>query len=196
MTPNGPTDLTKRSWRAYIAAERAGVSAAVRVDEAHRLAAIVARWRLFTICAYVPTGHEPGTGVLLEVLQASAKQVLLPVVPPARGPLDWARYDDEVGLKPGRIPTVLEPTGPRLGPEAIASAELVLVPAMAVDLYGTRLGRGGGYYDRSLVLAGAAQRIAVIRDTELVAKLPAEPHDVPLTGAVTPSCGLIALPAH
>jgi len=70
----------------------------------------------------------------------------------------------------------------------------VLVPALAVDRRGVRLGRGGGFYDRSLPLcAPGARLVAVVRDEEVVDELPAEPHDVPMTHALTPGAGLIAL---
>ena len=71
---------------------------------------------------------------------------------------------------------------------------MILVPALAVDRAGVRLGRGAGFYDRSLPLADAAARlIAVVRDDELVARLPAEPHDVRMTHALTPHNGLVTL---
>jgi 5-formyltetrahydrofolate cyclo-ligase len=70
----------------------------------------------------------------------------------------------------------------------------VLVPALAVDRRGARLGRGAGFYDRTLRLAGpAAALIAVVRDEEFVDRLPADPHDVPMTHAVTPDRGVVEL---
>ena len=57
-----------------------------------------------------------------------------------------------------------------------------------------RLGRGRGFYDRSLGDRDPQARlIAVVRDAELVDELPSEPYDVPMTHAVTPRRGLIAL---
>ncbi len=76
----------------------------------------------------------------------------------------------------------------------MASASLVLVPALAVDRAGVRLGRGAGFYDRSLAMADPAARlVAVVRDDELVDSLPGEDHDVPMTHALTPGRGLVAL---
>jgi 5-formyltetrahydrofolate cyclo-ligase len=81
-----------------------------------------------------------------------------------------------------------------LGVDAISSAELILVPALAVDRSGGRLGRGAGFYDRTLILAApSAARIALVRDSELVDELPTEAHDVRMTGAVTPSGGFVDL---
>ena len=103
--------------------------------------------------------------------------------------LDWARYDGL--LVPGRR-GVLEPAGPRLGVAAIASCDLVLVPALAVDRAGDRLGTGGGSYDRALARA-TGTTVALLRDEELVEALPHEPHDVPVRAVATPGDGLVML---
>jgi 5-formyltetrahydrofolate cyclo-ligase len=87
-----------------------------------------------------------------------------------------------------------EPDAPWLPPEAIAAAAIVVVPALAVDHRGARLGRGAGFYDRSLALADrAAWLVAIVRDDELVDRLPHEDHDVPMTHALTPARGLVPL---
>ena len=73
-------------------------------------------------------------------------------------------------------------------------ATVVFVPALAVDRTGARLGRGAGFYDRTLPLARPAARlVAVVRDDELVDEIPAETHDVPMTHALTPGRGLVEL---
>jgi 5-formyltetrahydrofolate cyclo-ligase len=83
---------------------------------------------------------------------------------------------------------------PWLGVDAIAAASVVLVPALAVDVSGVRLGRGAGFYDRSLSYAAPTARlIAVVRDDELVDWLPDAEHDVPMTHALTPGRGLVTL---
>ncbi len=83
---------------------------------------------------------------------------------------------------------------PGYPPAAVADAAVVFVPALAVDRAGVRLGRGAGFYDRTLPLAGPAARlVAVVRDDELVDEIPAEPHDVPMTHALTPGRGLVEL---
>jgi 5-formyltetrahydrofolate cyclo-ligase len=76
----------------------------------------------------------------------------------------------------------------------LAEASVLLIPALAVDRAGVRLGRGRGFYDRTLVHRDPRTRlIAVIRDEELLDELPCEPHDVPMTHALTPQRGLIEL---
>ena len=149
-----------------------------------------------TVCAYVPIGSEPGSAELLDSLLRRDALVLLPVarrdgagVPV---PLQWGEY------RPGalvRAPFGLqEPAEPWLPADTIAAAAVVLVPALAVDHAGARLGRGAGFYDRSLPLAAPTARlVAVVRDDELVDRLPAEPHDVRMTHALTPNGGLVAV---
>ncbi|BCO34631.1 hypothetical protein MHEC_10640 [Mycobacterium heckeshornense] len=91
---------------------------------------------------------------------------------------------------------LLEPAAPWLPASALTEADLVLVPALAVDRRGVRLGRGRGFYDRSLVSCGPRARlVAVVRDQELVDELPCEPHDVAMTHALTPG-GRGGCPAH
>ncbi|TDB95060.1 5-formyltetrahydrofolate cyclo-ligase, partial [Micromonospora fluostatini] len=87
-----------------------------------------------------------------------------------------------------------EPAGPRLGVTAIAGADLVVVPALAVDRRGLRLGRGGGSYDRALARVPATvPTVALLHDGELVGSLPAQPHDRPVRAVVTPASGVIEL---
>ena len=81
-----------------------------------------------------------------------------------------------------------------LGVVCALVGSLVIVPALAVDRRGVRLGRGRGFYDRSLDGRNPKTRlIAMVRDVEFVDELPADPHDVPMTHALTPRRGLVAL---
>jgi 5-formyltetrahydrofolate cyclo-ligase len=138
------------------------------------------------VCCYLPVGTEPGSVAMVDAIGA---RVLLPIVT-GPAPLDWAEYRGEASLVPGPY-GLREPSGTRLGPEAIAQADVVLVPALAVDRRGVRLGRGGGHYDRSLPKARTdAALIAVVRDDELAEWLPDEPHDVRMTATLTPRLGI------
>lgn len=113
---------------------------------------------------------------------------LLPVMLPDND-LDWAVHGGE--LAPG-LRGVLEPVGPRLGVEAVATCDVVLVPALAVDRAGYRLGKGGGSYDRALARA-TGLTVALLHDGELVEVLPHEPHDVPVRAVATLTGGLVRL---
>jgi len=161
--------------------ERAAAAAAVATALLRGLAG--AR----TFAAFVPDEIEPGHGRLPAVYTQLGARVLLPVVPPDGRELAWAV--DTGRLAPGRF-GLQEPVGPRLGATAIGTADVVVVPALAVDRSGVRLGRGGGYYDRALVhVRPGARLVAVVFDDEFVDELPAEPHDRRVTAVVTPSGG-------
>jgi 5-formyltetrahydrofolate cyclo-ligase len=195
--PPDPSD--KPGWRARLLSARRSVPASLRATEAVSIAAgavLAAEGAAGPVCCYVPVGAEPGSLLLLDALRAAGHRVLVPVVDPDVGPsaLDWAPYQGPACLVDGPL-RLRQPAGPRLGSSIIATAGLVLVPALAVDRHGVRLGRGGGWYDRTLPLAGrAAMLLAVVRDDELVARLPAEPHDVLMNGVLTPSGGPKTLP--
>jgi 5-formyltetrahydrofolate cyclo-ligase len=150
-----------------------------------------------TVCAYVPVGTEPGSIEMLNVLLHRAGRVLLPVARTTADdtplPLWWGEY------RPGALTRgrwgLLEPPEPWLPESALAEAELVFVPALVVDRRGVRLGRGAGFYDRSLSDRDPQARlIATVRDAEFVDELPSEPHDVRMTHALTPERGVITLP--
>jgi len=136
-----------------------------------------------TVAAYASTAGEPGTEPLRAVLRRRGIRVLLPVLL-LDDDLDWAV--DEGSLAPGRRAAVLEPTGPRLGPDAVAQAAVVVVPAAAVALDGTRLGHGGGSYDRALPRTTGLV-VALVHDDELVDELPRDSHDRSVHVAITPS---------
>ncbi|USX49426.1 5-formyltetrahydrofolate cyclo-ligase [Lentzea sp. HUAS12] len=175
----------KATLRSRLLAARRALSPEVRALEAAALAAHVAALDLSpdqTVCAFLPVGSEPGDASWLDGLRC---RVLLPVVTGA-SPLDWAEHTGEVAPAGFRL---LEPTGPRLGASAIAGASLVLVPALAVSVTGVRIGKGQGHYDRSLPLV-KAPLVGVVRDCEVLAEVPGEPHDVRMNGVLTPSIGL------
>lgn len=149
-----------------------------------------------TIAAHVPVDAEPGATSLTpdRLLDALAEvggmppvRLLLPACPP--GPpaaLQWAEYARgpwRGSLEPGKY-GLPEPAGPRLGPTAIADAGIVLVPGVAADRTGMRMGRGAGYYDRSL--AHATGRVAVIlHPNEVVGAVPHDAHDLPVDAVIT-----------
>lgn len=149
--------------------------------------------RARTVAAYVSVGSEPGTRALLDALHARGVRVLLPALM-ADNDLDWGAYDGQGSLvriqHRGKM-ALLEPAGERLGPDAVLSADAVLLPGLAVDARGMRLGRGGGSYDRVLARlerAGADPALVVLLyDSEVVDRVPEEPHDRPVHAVITPS---------
>jgi len=192
------TTATKAGLRSALLVARQAVPRDVHRSEAKqlcgRLGDLVVGFQ--TVCAYLPVGAEPGSPEMVDRLHELCATVLLPVTRTGADDehlaLWWARYipGDLISARFG----LREPARGWLKPSTVARAGVVLVPALAVDHTGVRLGRGGGFYDRSLALCAPGTRlVAVVRDEEVVESLPAEPHDVPMTHALTPGNGLIAL---
>jgi 5-formyltetrahydrofolate cyclo-ligase len=140
------------------------------------------------VALYSAVSAEPPTRPLLEAL--AGHEVLLPVLRDD-GDLDWTRAGPP--LVPGLRGTV-HPHGPRLGVDAVARCDVVVVPALAADHRGARLGRGGGSYDRALRRARGLV-VALLHDGELLERLPEEAHDVRVGAAATPGDGVVRLPA-
>ncbi|WUK90068.1 5-formyltetrahydrofolate cyclo-ligase [Streptomyces sp. NBC_00358] len=187
----------KRMLRRGFLAVRTGLTA----DDVRKTAATLAARalelpelaRARTVAAYVSVGSEPGTLALLDALRARGARVLLPVLL-ADNDLDWGAYTGAGSLarvQHGGKMALLEPAGERLGPAAVLDADAVLLPGLAVDARGMRLGRGGGSYDRVLARlerSGADPALVVLLyDTEVVDRVPEEAHDRPVHAVVTPS---------
>jgi 5-formyltetrahydrofolate cyclo-ligase len=146
-----------------------------------------------TIAAYYSIGTEPDTHSLLFALWKRGSYVVLPVLLPD-GDLDWASYEGPDSLAPGPR-GLLQPVEPVRGPGTVARADVVLVPALAVDASGKRLGRGGGSYDRALArVRGQVPTIGLIYDDELLPSVPTEPHDCAVRAVARPSHGITWLP--
>jgi 5-formyltetrahydrofolate cyclo-ligase len=145
-----------------------------------------------TIAAYYSIGTEPDTHGLIYALWKRGTYVVLPILLPD-GDLDWASYEGPDSLVPG--PRGLhEPGEPPRGTDAVRRADVVLVPALAVDASGNRLGRGGGSYDRALArVAPLIPVIALLYDDELLDVVPTAPHDRPVTHIARPSRGITDL---
>ncbi len=199
--------LGKSALRAELLAARWAMTEPDR-QRAHQalrqhLYAALAQLRPATIAAHVPVGTEPlahdterlesgrGSPILPELLRDAAARegraeprILLPIWR-EDNELDWSQYRDSQELTPSRR-GLWEPVGPRLGVDEIGRVDLVLVPALAVDRLGQRLGRGAGCYDRSLARGGTTA-IAIIYDHEFLAGLPYDGHDVSVSAVLTPS---------
>ena len=102
----------------------------------------------------------------------------------------WALHSrgDELTRPNPRFPA--QSRAPIRGIEGLEAASVVLIAGLAVDEAGTRLGQGGGWYDRALLYKGmSAPVIACVFDWEYRGKelLPCEDHDIPVDGVITPS---------
>jgi len=198
MEPEDAKDELRRAIRH----QREGRSPRLREEAAAAFAEVLATvpavQEADVVATYAARPTEPGTGALLERLAARGTRILLPVLGAGLA-RDWAEYtgpDDLLERAPGRPP---EPGGQNLGADAILEADVVISPALAVDTSGTRLGQGGGWYDRVLKQARPEVRaVAVVFPEELYdaaeRPLPFESHDVRVHAVATPE-GWWPLPA-
>lgn len=135
-----------------------------------------------TVALYASRPGEPGTREAISVLASSGWRVLLPRLRPVP---DWACFAGWDRMRAG-FAGIPEPTTTPLGAEAVRLADVVVVPCLAVDRDGTRLGTGGGWYDRALLLRRPGTRVwALARNTELVDHVPREHHDVAVEQTIT-----------
>lgn len=190
----------KAKLRAELLLRRRALPPAARAAAAARVRAalldLVTRLTPRCVAAYVPIGSEPGGPELPDALAEAIGpdgRLLLPVLRPDLD-LDWARHMAGAPLRAGDR-GLREPAGTRLGVTAITEASVVVVPALAVDRRGVRLGRGGGSYDRALArVRPEAFTVALLHDGEVRDRVPAEPHDRRVRAVITPE-GLLQLPA-
>lgn len=141
------------------------------------------------VAFYVSTPGEPPTQDALTQLSARGVHILLPVLGPglARNWGDFKGLDDLSERAPGRPP---EPSGESYSAEVLNEVDLVITPGMAVDGFGTRLGKGGGWYDRALAsLREETMVFTMLFDDELVAtqRLPLNVYDQPVDAVITPT---------
>ena len=160
-----------------------GHTAACEALTEHALEAVAGAANVAT---FVSVGAEPCTRLLLERLHETGVKVLLPVLGPHLARC-WGLFqgsEDLAERAPRRPP---EPSGPTLPAEAVRHVDALLIPALAVDCDGRRLGQGGGWYDRMLPLrASGTHTFAVIHPEELVTgPLPVEEHDEPVDAVIT-----------
>ena len=183
MPNSAPMHAAKAAFRSRLLASRRALTAEVRASaDAALVAGAVQLVRGRAAAAYVPMTGEPGGPALLDALAGAARRLLLPILREDLD-LDWAEGPPVRPAGHG----LFEPSGPALGPTAIATVEVVLVPAVAVDRQGVRLGRGGGSFDRALARVDRATLTALLYDGELLDRLPAEPHGRKVHAVLTPS---------
>jgi len=197
---------SKHALRAELRQRRREHAAALADDDAtaERTQAVADRlawWAMVrgagVAAAYASYGDEPSTFALLEALRASSLRVLLPIMG-AEGALEWSPYNGIEDLQPNDR-GVPEPQGPRYAARALEGVDLIIVPALAVDADGYRLGQGAGYYDRALPrLRPDVPIIALLHDDEVLpaGAIPHDAHDVPVTHVCTPTGGLTAVGTH
>lgn len=166
--PNGKVELRKR-----IIAARPQSSSGLTAN----LVRLALELNAKTIASYVPLATEPDVSDFNMWVLSLGKTLLLPRV--LGDDLEFATGQTRAGTL-----GIQEPDGPA---QLLGTADLILLPALAVDLTGIRLGKGKGYYDRALRSIAGIPLYAVVYDSEVYRELPHEAHDRKVTGAVTPT---------
>lgn len=151
---------------------------------------LIARGLLTTggaIAVFVSTDAEPSTSALRAALRDAGATVLIPRV--AGTALEWCVDDDitPLAVSAWGIP---EPTNPAIAPgvEPLVTSAAIVLPALAIDRYGYRVGQGGGFYDRVLAQLAPGARpllIGLVFDDELIEKAPHEAHDIRVDLVIT-----------
>ena len=138
---------------------------------------------------FVSTPLEPDMSLALRLFPRALLPILFDEAWASLGEPRWGLWEAGSALAtPGPPPA--QPVGEALGSDALAGADLILVPALAASEDGTRLGQGGGWYDRTLPdRTPSAPIVAVVFDDEVLAdgRIPREPHDVPIDAIITPT---------
>ena len=148
-----------------------------------RLTALPAFKGARTVALYAPLGAEVETASLAACALAAGLRVAYPRLRPGERAMGFAACDP-AELVPGPLRALEPPAG---APEVPATEiDLVIVPGVAFDAAGRRLGRGRGHYDATLAgLPARAARIGLAFEVQLVPEIPEEPHDVRLDAVVT-----------
>lgn len=138
---------------------------------------------------FAPTPLEPDMSLTLGLFERALLPVLLDEAGAPLGAPRWGLWEAGQALVTlGRPPA--QPVGEARGAESLKEADLIVIPALAASVDGTRLGQGGGWYDRALMhRSPTTPVVAAIFDDEVLEAgvIPAEPHDVPVDAIVTPT---------
>ena len=171
--------MTKRELRQQIRTQKRRLSAvemAVMSEDICSKVLALASWQeAGTLLLYYPLPDEVDVRLLIKDAFESGKKVLLPVV--KGDELELHLYEGEASLKEGAF-GIMEPTGPLFAPKHYDEIELAVIPGMAFDSAGHRLGRGKGYYDRLLPHLKAAKLIGICFSFQFLDEVPAEAHDI------------------
>jgi 5-formyltetrahydrofolate cyclo-ligase len=174
----------KRRLRAEMIERRRGLADAARAEASSAIARRLLHWidrasrPIESVALYSSIGAEVATPDLIAALLARRIRVALPYI------LHRARWLELRAID--RYPEglrrcdfgILEPT-PLLHPEVLApdALDLIVLPGVAFDRYGYRLGYGGGYYDRVLQDAGHAPTLGLAFADQIVETIPTDPWD-------------------
>ncbi len=153
------------------------------------------------VTAYEEMSSEPPVAGFVQAMVDRGIQVLVPITL-ADGVLAWRatdvdRHDNPMAAQPdptpargGDHPAETDEPAPSHGDQALADVDIAFIPALALGPDGTRLGQGGGYYDRAIPALRAMRPevpvLAVVYSSEVGREVPALDHDIRVDAALTP----------
>jgi len=181
--------LDKKKTRQTVLQQRRAFSPTEKAEAEQRMLKFLQSWDVFrqakTIHIFISKTDEPDTGPIIESAWESGKKVAVPCVLPDTFELFHSQLKSFDNLCSGAL-GVLEPFPEGRVAITPESFDLVIIPGVAFDSQGGRLGYGKGYYDRFLEQT-AAFRLALAFDFQVLEKVPTEKHDVPMNGILTES---------
>ena len=163
-----------------------------RDDQARfeRLAGLLRIRRPRRLAAYLSAGTEPDSRRMLDWVFGLGVPIALPVLTDGAGQWlqspAWAPYEGTDRLREGRS-GILEPAGSVLPEDVLVNVDLMIVPGLAADLQGNRLGRGGGWYDRARSNRVALETWLLLNDDEILDEVPVDSWDLPVSRLISPS---------
>jgi len=173
--------LAKAQLRSKILASRVRRESSNQALTANLLE-LFSQLKVQSVATYQSFGTEPSTTDFISSLLDEGIEVLVPKVLPNET-LAWYKWDgvsattSSLGMQ--------EPDESKLEVVSIQEADLLIIPALAVDRIGNRLGRGKGYFDRELSVLSGSRVYAVCFEDEVLEVLPSEAHDQRVSGVVT-----------
>ena len=184
-----PIQPAKQALRQQIRQQLAVMSETTKTEASRAARSRLAQQPIWKQAAYIlffaPTGNELDVWPLLESALSDGKSVALPqFVAATKSYTACEIKDPSTDLKLGQF-EIREPADTCL-PLAIYRLDLILVPGVAFDLHGRRLGRGKGFYDQLLAVAGG-KSCGVAFDEQIVTNIPVEPHDIYVNCILTPT---------
>jgi 5-formyltetrahydrofolate cyclo-ligase len=186
----------KSAWRRRVRELLHALPAEARAIASRRIRDVLLQQPVWsqaaTVLAFAPLADEIDIGPLIDDACKAQKIVGLPRFDSSRGCYVAARIGGLAQCVPGRFGALEPPENCPLIP--LNQLDLVLVPGVAFDFAGRRLGRGKGFYDR-LLAEVRGHKCGVAFDEQIVARLPEEPHDVRVDSILTPSRWQLCPPA-
>ncbi|MGD9108351.1 MAG: 5-formyltetrahydrofolate cyclo-ligase [Gammaproteobacteria bacterium] len=178
----------RKQIRQAIKAKRAALTNAKRSAANHKIAQRIINSDLFKssqhIACYMAKGAEVNLQEVIDAILASNKHCYLPLIRQDKSGLYFIEYFAGDNLQVGNF-EILEPKFDKQKLIAPENLDLVLTPLVAFDMHGNRLGRGGGYYDRTFGFTSHPLLIGVAYACQQVLQIAAQPWDVKLHGVIT-----------